>query len=472
MKNRLIFVNPICVFFGFIWLFVTFCTSLVYSAPIDVNEAVAVTNVWFKVEERLEKERKRIPADQDRSSFKTCFFLMADGSLEEHIPLKEEIMAYIVVYQPRGFMVISGDDRLEPIMCFSRSSTFRWDLLESSFLRTFLTCYIPCYFSQLNKKGSPNSGEHPNWIKLRAVVRGDESEESLFGDIYVLWETATWGQRHGFNDTVVANTGANCPAGCTAVTMAEKLRFHEWPHTGEGDKTWNDPGTVHGRHYVNFGSTTYDWGNMPLDAYEGTVTPDIAQLIYHCGVAQETDWQLTYGCAVPKAAPFNDHFRYRTTTAILFSGGTANKIIESIRSMLPVICYSMPEEISNAHTIVVDGYRSDNGTFHVNCGWYGDDNGWYMLDWASCCDDPGTTAPYVGALVYGAPTNYVYCDDGCGGTHTGTVKNPFATFKDGVDDVPNNGIVFLKGGTYEEAPITINRPMTLRSYYGNSTIKK
>ena len=478
MKSQLLFVKPVCLLFALIWLFVPFHTSVVNSAQINVNEAITVANVWLQLEERLEKERKGMTSIEETSNFMTCFFLAADGSLEENTPSDSEILAYVVVYQPRGFVVVSADDRLEPIMCFSRESTFRPNLPERSFLRTFLTYYIPCYFSQLNKEGSLKSGLHTNWSKLRAVVRGDKGKEFLSSsegtaDVHVHWETPTWDQFDPYNREVEAhlnNVSCDVPAGCTAVAMAELLRFHRRPSRGEGRVQWQDGAgnDVWGDHDVNFDTEDpYDYEDMPMDALSAP-NPEVARLIYHCGVAQRTDWTCQgFAFAPPIAAPFNNHFKYRNATEIPFSGGSADKIIESVRSMLPVVCNSV--EPWRAHTIMVDGYRSDNGHVHVNCGWDGGSNGWFMLNDDDCCGD---TSPYVHAIVYAAPESYVYCDDGCGGTHTGTVKNPFKTFKDGRDDVPSGGVVFLKGGTYKEAPITISTSMTLRSYYGSATISK
>ena len=66
-----------------------------------------------------------------------------------------------------------------------------------------------------------------------------------------------------------------------------------------------------------------------------------------------------------------------------------------------------------------------------------------------------------------------YVDGAWTGSENGTYWFPFNSVAEGVAAVPGGGLLFIKAGTYSgpgNAPVTISKPMTIRSYEGAATI--
>ncbi len=64
-------------------------------------------------------------------------------------------------------------------------------------------------------------------------------------------------------------------------------------------------------------------------------------------------------------------------------------------------------------------------------------------------------------------------DAGWTGYENGTINYPFNTLSEGVSAVPSWGEVLMKGGSYTgagNAPITIDKPMTISNYDGLAVI--
>lgn len=52
-------------------------------------------------------------------------------------------------------------------------------------------------------------------------------------------------------------------------------------------------------------------------------------------------------------------------------------LINEINNLRPILCQAWETILSDAHSFVIDGYDS-NCNFHINFGWLGTDNGFYL----------------------------------------------------------------------------------------------
>ena len=451
-----------------------------FSTLVDADEAVAVADLWYSMELNSgylkidEAERaERVAGVRNRQ----LLYLVSKDDLLDSPPDDGEILAYVIKYKPTGFVVVSGEDRLEPIIVFNAESEFRWDQPKRNFLRYFLGKEMPARWECLrtNEARGVTMDVNPNWLYLRSRLKeGKRLEEVTFEvsekTIYILWNTALWDQPWPYNTVVVANNGntAGVLTGCVATAMAIKMRFHEWPPTGNGSHSYADnEGDVQFSHSVNFGAQSYVWSNMPT-VWVTQTNPDVANLMYHAGVAVDMDYEVTGSGASPHAvAPaMNNHFSYKGSTAIII--GHTDAAIKSIRGGLPVFMGG------HGHHVVADGYRDSGSThFHINAGWSGTCNGWYNLD-AVPNDSSGCgTDPIQVTTPYSSPNNYIYVDGNWGATENGNIQNPFNTVSEGVSAVPANGHLWVKAGTYtgpDNVPITIDKAMTITSYEGTAII--
>ena len=444
---------------------------------VSEDEAVAVTELWLQ----MEADGPYSPlSDADKTEWRErlarprVFYLLADDVLLDEVAIGDEVLAYIVAYEPGGFAVVTGDDRLEPLPVFDAYSTFRGDQVPENFLRKFLARNIPARWAHLRARLETGKVEvHPDWTWLRQLLQGPDARdpdppEGPRGErTYILWDTALWGQWWPYNTEVTTRNGGNaCPTGCTATAMAIQMRFHSWPPVGNSSHEYCDEeGDIQYCHGVNFGVTTYDWANMPT----GDLTQqnaDVAQLMYHCGVAVEMNYELGVSRAWPSAAATNTYFRYRGTAEI-WSGTPSEHepaMRDSILAGLPVVLSS------SAHTVVACGYRDTDADdrFYLNVGWGGSSNGWYDLD-----EIPGGDPTIDRSYPHSSPNNYIFVNGDWNGAENGNHQNPYNTVSEGNAAVPTGGRLCIKAGSYTgsgNVPVSFSTPMTVVSYEGTATI--
>lgn len=157
-----------------------------------------------------------------------------------------------------------------------------------------------------------------------------------------------------------------CPSGCVATSMAQILSYYKYPSTGTGSNCYTHP--VYGQLCADFGKTTYNWTNM-TDA-------DYKLLSYHLGVAMNMNYCAGWYGSSPSASNYYDvlqkNFRYN----IHFATSESFYIKNELDNNRPV--YS--ELLGNVgHSVVIDGYDAD-GYFHLNFGWGGSSNGYYLMN--------------------------------------------------------------------------------------------
>lgn len=450
------------------------------SAPINEREAVAVAELWYTMEinapttQLSPAEKQQRLAGQNRH---LIYYLVGRDDLQRTAKPDVPVIAYVVTFEPSGFVVVSGDDCLQPVLVFNATASFQWDRPEKSYLSHFLgRCMVSAHDrirpAPLQAQPPP---AHPNWTLLRAQVQRAPGLRAKFPlssgpdipcAIYVFWPTALWGQGNHYNEVVVAhNGGTNVPTGCTATAMAIQMRYHEWPLTGYSSHSYDDTwGTVQASHSVNFGSHAYNWSAMPTNVLTAD-NADVGNLMYDCGVAVEMDYEPGGSGAWPSASAMNTYFRYRGTTENA-SGTPADHeaaMAYCIRCGLPTVMSS------STHTVVACGYRDSVAPyFYLNGGHNNSDDGWYDLDqlgWGDLTIDR--------SYPYSSPDNYAYVDSTFGGAETGDLQTPYNTVAEGQTGVSEDGVLMLKAGQYTGAgntPLLLNKPMLVRSYLGSAVV--
>jgi hypothetical protein len=445
--------------------------SAAWSATVGPNEAAAAADLWtamelnsgyLKIAESERQERLgRLPEH-------TIRYFTDKNTLTEAMPEIAQIRAYIIEYVSSGFVVIAADDRIEPVLVFSADKRFRWDQPERNFLRGFLTSTLSARWKNMG------AAVDPDWTYLRSRMAEDRFRavfEPRGRDIYILWNTALWNQMPYYNDTVAAHNGGNggIPTGCVATAMAIKMKFHSYPPTGSGSHGYDDIwGYTQYSHSVNFANQSYVWSAMPNTNLTGP-NAQVARLMYHAGVAVETDFEDTVygGSGAPVqlvANAFNTYFGYKGTE--WRDSSHTVPMMNSIVGRLPVVFgYILPGDFG--HAVVACGYREPTVPyFYINCGWGGYNNGWYSL--TDLPPDSGTIAE---SCPYSSPADWFYADSAWTGFEDGKIQTPFNTLSEGEAANPNQ--LFLKQGRYDgtgNVPITFTGTETIRAYWGLAKI--
>lgn len=458
-----------------------FLAPMALAKPVGEREAVAVAELWYSMEINAPTTELSPTVKEQRLANRgkhQVQHLVGRDDLQAVPKTGISSLAYVVTFEPTGFVIVSGEDGMQPVLAFNVTGEFTWAGPEKNYASHFLGRCVAGAATQLRAlagKGQPQP-VHTNWTRLRQQLQSPSSAAEFPSpkgpmSIYVLWPTASWGQSDHYNETCVAHNGNNnVPTGCTATAMAIQMRFHKWPPSGSGSHAYDDDsGSVQYDHSVNFGSHSYNWSAMPANSLM-VDNADVADLMYDCGVAVEMDYELDGSGAWPSAGAPDSYFGYWGTYEQNWSTPTGHLagIAFSVRCGLPVILSS------SSHTMVACGYR-DTATpyLYLNIGWDGASDGWYDLDGLA-----GGDSTIDRSYPCSTPWHYVYVDGNDKNGEAGSPKFPFETIEQGVAAVPAGGHLWLRGWaaphTYTgsgNAPITISKPMTLHAYYqGSATI--
>ena len=189
-------------------------------------------------------------------------------------------------------------------------------------------------------------------------------------------------------------TPKNYPCGCVATAMSQLMRYWRCPSSGIGQVTK----TV----YIDGSQTTrttrggnglggaYDWNSMPLQP--GSASYNLAQwqmigsLCYDAGVCVYMSY--TYGASGAginsAATALVSNFKYSQSRCMWINSGANSTIWDNILRSNLAGGYPVLLGISSArggHCVVCDGFGYSGSTlyYHINMGWAGYCDAWYLL---------------------------------------------------------------------------------------------
>lgn len=275
-----------------------------------------------------------------------------------------------------GFVIVSGDDAAAPVLGYSDKGGIDIDHLPDNlagWLRMNAIYVERCADGTISggAQAAPRQG-------------GDVVVEPLLGDI-------NWGQEYPFNEM--------CPeyyssggykhyySGCVVAAATQIMRYWCWPLQGTGSKSYQFNGKTLS---ADFGSTTYDWDNMLAQYPDAGVTPEqveaAATLTYHFDVAVEMEFNENGSGALSMLVPYayREYFGYDDGTTMrkrnYYSSSEWLDIIKyELDNGRPVYYGATSDNGLGGHAFVCDGYDSE-GYVHINWGWYGMSNGFFLVN--------------------------------------------------------------------------------------------
>lgn len=194
-----------------------------------------------------------------------------------------------------------------------------------------------------------------------------------------------WNQSPRYNNLCPPDTGNRSVTGCVATATAQVMRYWNYPATGTGSHCYTH--TNYGQLCANFGQTTYDWANMPIQLNANSSNAQVqavATLCYHCGVAVEMDYDPSGSGAstYDVASALTTYFGYKNTAAYTsrssFSTDAAwvNALVNELNHGRPMVYRGSDANNGGGHSFVCDGYDASN-YLHFNWGWGGSMDGYY-----------------------------------------------------------------------------------------------
>ena len=224
-------------------------------------------------------------------------------------------------------------------------------------------------------------------VNANAQAKQHATAAETGGNVVVLLETASWGQNDPFNEQCWTSYGGTTHAktGCVATAYAIVMRYHKYPNEGTANKLYNCQAPT----YVELTDRVYDWDNMPL-VYDNNWSEEqiyeVSKIMAHLAHANFSSFGsgATTANEERETARLNRYFNYKKVAASYQREHTKEEWEAKIRESLDNGC-PVPYAANNSgtgdsrHMFVIDGY-TDNGYFHFNFGWSGNENGWFKLD--------------------------------------------------------------------------------------------
>jgi hypothetical protein len=210
------------------------------------------------------------------------------------------------------------------------------------------------------------------------------------------WLENNWDQGSPYNNSCPLDpvTGARSVAGCPAVAMAQILNFHQdtngtsfddaddYYHSYDGRSYWIDDD------YKAHEFPSFDQLSASLDALDiryrdqiPITDSDRASLTFACGVAAHQVYTSSISGTFGVNQALQAYQKFSVTQAELldeFSTDLWSRLSQNMKDALPAHLAVVNESSTAGHNVVVDGYNTDD-YYHLNFGWGGAANGWYLL---------------------------------------------------------------------------------------------
>jgi hypothetical protein len=297
---------------------------------------------------------------------------------------------YVFNFGQQGFVIISGDDQVIPVLGYSDEGSFNPASIPLS-VQKWLDGYVAQirYTVQQNVPATATIKEQ--WKQLLSgAVPQPASAQSVAPLVLTKWDQRPFENLlcpfdNAYNERTVT--------GCPATAMAQIMKYWNYPNTGSGFHSYNHQS--YGTLSANFGSTSYQWGSMP----NILTSPNsaVSTLMYQCGVAVQMDYGVaatggsgSYVIVAASPSPqqtcenaFKTYFRYNSSTlqGLKRANYTDAAWINLLKNELNI---NRPLQYAGfgsggGHTFVCDGYDNNN-FFHMNWGWGGNSDGYFALN--------------------------------------------------------------------------------------------
>ncbi len=271
----------------------------------------------------------------------------------------------------KGFVVVSAEDAVTPILGYS----FEDEAPEGE-----LPCNLRLWFEATHN--------HISETRAEGTTATEETLQqwarASVGSSVLLLETAKWAQESPYNQQCPMDGNNRSVTGCVSTATAIVMRYYQYPDRGTGV---TDAYTTSSRGiYVDSRSLEheYNWSVMPLEDMSGNYTDEqayaVSTLMADIGYLLQADYtsdETGTTTSGKQNVKLYEHFDYSPSMYWLdceefYSKEWHDILKDEMNSHGPVI-YS-----SFGHMFILDGYTDDE-YFHINWGWGGYSNGYFLL---------------------------------------------------------------------------------------------
>ena len=329
---------------------------------------------------------------------------------------------------PAGFVLVAADDQVLPVLGYSDQSGF-----DAGHLAPQVAKWLDDYRTQVRRVVVTHQAATPEieaaWRELRAGGTGPGRPTGTAAVAPLV--LTRWNQSPFYNDLCPYDTpgGGRSVTGCVATAMAQVMKFWNYPSTGAGFHSFNT--ASFGTLSANFGTTTYQWANMPTAVNSANTA--VATLMSHLGISVDMNYSAqssgawvvsanssgTVNCA---EYALKTYFGYRATMqGIRRQNYTDAQWLALMKAELdasrPIVYDGFGT--GGGHCFVVDGYDANN-FLHFNWGWGGQSDGYFQMN----ALNPGGLGTGGGAGGYNSGQEAIIGIQPPAGTGGGTTPPP------------------------------------------------
>ena len=277
------------------------------------------------------------------------------------------------VPESKGFVIVSGDDRLPEILGYSDEGSFPENLSGQNGAES-LSNNIPPQLEWLLDLYAC-AAENPDPSARETFAKAPKKAP-------IKMETASWGQEYPYN----MHCPKNCLTGCGATALAIVMKYHSDPRSGRDIHSYDWNGQ---RLSYDF-NHKFNWNKMlPAympDSYSQEEAEAVADLMYACGVLLQMVYGELGSSSSNSLAKNASRFMYYDPSCWYVSKDKNGISDQEWREMIdteldrncPVLYRGAKDDNSDGHSFVLDG-RDSEGRYHINWGWNGYLNGYFLL---------------------------------------------------------------------------------------------
>ena len=373
------------------------------------------------------------------------------------------LCAYIFHLHPQGFIIVSSDTDITPIIGYSFRHNFSMEdnpanialhMIKTDMeLRMIALPFTdPAVVSENNLFWKNYCAGDSRVFTSRDGLWPPEGYSSTGGWVEVLWDLY---YPYWSFCPLDPETGQRCNTSCMTTAVTQIMQYHHYignPVFTDADDYYSDYTTPN--IHIDDEHDLYDFPSFPelnvyvndlkanLESYTPLTNNDKAAISFAFGVAAEVDYCSTHGSG---AFPTNARdalltkFGYDSANLVMNTNATFyTDLMTDMMEARPALLGIFDSESRGGHAIVCDGYNASDDTYHLNMGWSGSCNGWY-------------------SLPDGMPAGYSVVSLAIMNIEGGSV--PF--------DI--DGLVVALGAPLENAVITLDGPRNYQCTVGNPT---
>ena len=347
--------------------------------------------VWFSVFLSftiIAKEVKIKEAKTTAQSFIDSRFM--GHSIDSITTLKksdDQVIGYVVILKPSGFIILSNNTDIYPIISYSEKGGFNCKESENNILLHLVkwdlenrTNTLQSNSTVLSKIVTENNFV---WNKyLAGKISNLKATQEIFGPLLI----TNWHQGGIYRDYCPIDpvSGSRSVVGCTATASAQIINYWKFPrtmHFGTDDiyTSQGDNGNI----LIPDDASVYDFpsfselnNNLSSIQYNGSST-EISYLCFGVGVKHHTSYS-SKGSGAIATDEFFRNLGFGSANYKSWDASSGN-VISNIKNGWPVQVSIRSSSSGSRHSVVFDGYNNSDGSFHVNMGWQGtSEDTWYI----------------------------------------------------------------------------------------------